>query len=156
MMLFQTMKKSGLREELKLKDQSYQMMMLTRYVIKIRWIYLSPKVNTTSNVQNTDIWHSTFCNFWTSWSIFYWLLQQRRCGFLLSNFCAKVMRAMFCNKVECHWVIFWYYWGYLLKYYYQDIKICNQFLVVYMCSSWLQLAPGLRELSHAEKKITVM
>ena len=45
MMLFQTMKKSGLREELKLKDQNCQMTMLTGYVIEIEIVHLLKVLN---------------------------------------------------------------------------------------------------------------
>ena len=44
--------------------------------------------------------------------------------------------------------ISWIWWTIFFKFDYIQ--------VVYMCSSWLQLAPGLRELSHAEKKLTVI
>ena len=65
-------------------------------------LYLNSKVNNTSDIQNTKIWHSTFC-------------QSSKCtnkSTFFLNFCHKIMSAGFCKKVECHKVIFWCHWSY--------------------------------------------
>ena len=65
------------------------------------------KVNTTSDIQNTIIWHSTFCQFLKVMKHFYSLVITTN-KVVVFKLCCTVISAVFCHKVECHKEIFWY------------------------------------------------
>ena len=51
---------------------------------KVEWNDIkSYKVNTTGEIQNMNIWHSTFCQFLNIMKRFYWLSQQMQAQFVV-------------------------------------------------------------------------
>ena len=69
-------------------------------------------INTTSDIQNTNVRHSNFSHFLNIWTI--GCRNKCRRGLLFSN--STVIFSGFCRTVECHsGVIFWYNYWYLIK-----------------------------------------
>ena len=73
-------------------------------------------VNTTSDVQYLNIWHSTSCHFWKIWSIYISCLNIYTGTIHCFLHYSTVTLVLFCKKVESYKVIFWYHWRNLLQF----------------------------------------
>ena len=71
------------------------------------------KEKPTSNSQNMNIWHSTFCQFLKIMKHFHWSSQQMQAQFVVFKLFHKVILVRFCQKMECHKGTFFYRWWYL-------------------------------------------
>ena len=50
---------------------------------KLQYFIDTSKVNTTGDIQNTNTWHSTFCQFLDVIKCFYWLSVQTQAQFVV-------------------------------------------------------------------------
>ena len=76
----------------------------------IWWCMIVKYLNTTSDIQNIIVWHSTFCQFLNIFKRFYWLSQKMQARFVVFKLFCYSNLGGFCQNMECHKVIFWYHW----------------------------------------------